>query len=180
MASPHRSPTRHVTFDTQEPVLDAIPLSVVSYSGRPTSTNNHAPSSQTREPMGNLQGSFSAAVVLSGSAAIGKNGPIVGLVDMGESGDCYFFRVTLPGVRRDTDDFTCKIESNGKVKIEGITTTGEKTVYKNHHKFEMLSANLCPPGHFSISFKLPGPVNQYQFSGNLGADGILEGVIKKS
>lgn len=58
--------------------------------------------------MGNLQGTFSAAVVLSGSAAIGKNGPIVGLVDMGESGDCYFFRVTLPGVRRDTGkSYTC-------------------------------------------------------------------------
>lgn len=40
-----RSTTRHVTFDTQEPVLDAVPLSVVPYSGRPTSTNNHAPSS---------------------------------------------------------------------------------------------------------------------------------------
>lgn len=58
--------------------------------------------------MGNLRGSFSPEVVLLGSAAIGKIGPIVGLVDMGDGGDRYFFRIALPGVRRDTGKgYTC-------------------------------------------------------------------------
>lgn len=42
-----RSTTSHVTFGTQELILDAVPLSVVPYSGHPTSTNNHVPSVQS-------------------------------------------------------------------------------------------------------------------------------------
>uniref|UniRef100_A0A7N2L337 Uncharacterized protein n=1 Tax=Quercus lobata TaxID=97700 RepID=A0A7N2L337_QUELO len=38
----------------------------------------------------------------------------------------------------------------------------------------MQSQNLCPPGHFSISFQLPGPVDNQQFSGSFGIDGISE------
>lgn len=75
--------------------------------------------------------------------------------------------------------FSCEVENDGKVSIRGVTTTGEKTVCRYSQVFEMQTQNLCPPGHFSISFKLPGPVDPQQFSGNFGTDGILEGIVMK-
>lgn len=77
------------------------------------------------------------------------------------------------------DSFSCDMEPDGKVKIKGVTTTGENIVCKNSQVFRMQSKNLCPPGHFSITFQLPGPVNNLQFSGAFGADGILEGTVAK-
>ncbi|KAG5414822.1 hypothetical protein IGI04_002389 [Brassica rapa subsp. trilocularis] len=118
-------------------------------------------------------------VALTGSAAMGKIGPTIGLVDIAESDDSYYFRVSLPGVSRDEKEFSCEIEPDGKILIKGATTTGEKTVCKHNQVFKMLSQNLCPPGHFTISFQLPGPVSNEDFSGNFGADGVLEGVVKK-
>lgn len=76
-------------------------------------------------------------------------------------------------------DFSCSIEADGEVKIKGITTTGEKTVCKNSMVFQMLSQNLAPAGHFSISFHLPGPVDFQQFTGSFETDGVLEGIVKK-
>lgn len=76
-------------------------------------------------------------------------------------------------------EFTCQVEPNGKVFIKGVTTTGEKTVYKYNQLFIMQSQNLCPPGDFTISFELPGPVDPKQFYGNFGNDGILEGIVTK-
>lgn len=78
------------------------------------------------------------------------------------------------------EDFTCDIDPDGKVTIKGVTTTGEKTVCKQNQVFKMLTQNLSPPGHFSISFKLPGPVNTEDFTGKFGSDGMLEGLVKKS
>ena len=68
---------------------------------------------------------------------------------------------------------------DGHILIKGVTTTGEKVVYKNSMKFEMQSQNLCPPGHFSISFHLPGPVDSQDLSGHFGIDGIYEGIVRK-
>lgn len=76
-------------------------------------------------------------------------------------------------------EFNCGIDHSGKVSIHGITTTGEKSVNKFSQVFQMTSQNLCPPGHFSLSFQLPGRVIAEEFSGNFGTDGILEGIVKK-
>lgn len=76
------------------------------------------------------------------------------------------------------EDFCCDIEPDGKIKIKGVTTTGEKTVCKYSQVFKMQTQNLCPPGHFCIEFQLPGPVNSQIFTGHL-QDGVLEGVVKK-
>lgn len=78
-----------------------------------------------------------------------------------------------------TDDFTCDVAPDGRILIKGVTTTGEKVVYKNSMKFEMQSQNLCPPGHFSISFHLPGPVDSKDLTGHFGIDGVFEGIVKK-
>ncbi|KAI8025369.1 Alpha-crystallin domain-containing protein 22.3 [Camellia lanceoleosa] len=125
-----------------------------------------------------------------GNAANDNTGPIIGLVDIGESEDSYLFRVSLPGVLTNhgkftyktklfTNAFSCSVKSTGEIKIEGVTTTGETKVEKHHHTFEMLTKNLCPPGQFSVSFQLPGPVDEYQFSGLFGIDGVCEGIVKK-
>ncbi|RDY06146.1 Increased DNA methylation 2, partial [Mucuna pruriens] len=116
---------------------------------------------------------------LTGSAAVGRVGPIIGLMDIGECQDSYLFRVSLPGVKRDEREFSCEVGTDGKVLIRGVTTTGEKTVSRYSQVFEMQTHNLCPPGQFSITFQLPGPVDPHQFSGNFGTDGILEGIVMK-
>ncbi|KAF4349194.1 hypothetical protein G4B88_026112 [Cannabis sativa] len=76
-------------------------------------------------------------------------------------------------------DFSCEVSSEGEVLIRGATTTGEKTVYEYSQMFKMQAQNLCPPGQFSISFKLPGPIDPHQFSDKFGIDGILEGIVLK-
>ncbi|XP_009334297.2 increased DNA methylation 2 isoform X3 [Pyrus x bretschneideri] len=116
---------------------------------------------------------------LTGSAAMAKVGPTIGLIDIGECDDSYLFRVSLPGVRRDEREFSCEVENEGQVLIRGVAVTGEKTVHRYSQMFEMQTQNLCPSGQFSISFQLPGPVNPQQFSGNFGTDGILEGIVMK-
>ncbi|KAG7657521.1 Alpha crystallin/Hsp20 domain [Arabidopsis suecica] len=107
-------------------------------------------------------------------------GLMVGLMDIGECDDAYLFRVSLPGVKRDERYFSCEVEDNGKVLVRGVTTTGGKRVKRYSHVFEMQTRSLCPPGNFSVSFRLPGPVHPHEFSGNFGTDGILEGVVMKN
>ncbi|KAK6233143.1 hypothetical protein SCA6_003216 [Theobroma cacao] len=119
------------------------------------------PSPPTREELANIAAATKSGAALTGSAAMGQVGPIIGLMDIAEC------------------EFSCEVENDGKVVIRGVTTTGEKTVYRFSQMFEMLSQNLCPPGHFSISFQLPGRVDPQQFSGNFGTDGILEGIVVK-
>lgn len=63
--------------------------------------------------------------------------------------------------------------------IKGVTTTGERTVCRDSQVFTMLTQNMCPPGHFTMSFQLPGPVSNKDFVGNFGPDGVLDGVVKK-
>ncbi|KAJ8771999.1 hypothetical protein K2173_027176 [Erythroxylum novogranatense] len=137
------------------------------------------PSSTTQKEWDSVIDSTKNAVALAGSAAKGKVGPIVGLMDIGESEDAYLFRVSLPGVARDQKDFSFDINPDGMVHIKGVTTTGERTVCKHSQVFKMQTQNLCPPGRFAFTFQLPGPVNHLQFSVFFGTDGIFEGVVKK-
>lgn len=137
----------------------------------------YLPSQPTEEEWKNLLAVTKSGIGLSGSAAAGTIGPILGKMDVGESEDSYMFRVSLPGVAR--EDFTCDVAPTGQILINGVTTTGEKIVYKNSLKFEMQSRHLCPPGHFSISFKLPGPVDSQHLSAHFGIDGVFEGIVKK-
>ncbi|XP_024027631.1 alpha-crystallin domain-containing protein 22.3 isoform X1 [Morus notabilis] len=186
-------------INLKRPILAVAPLNSMPYIGPPMPNSYTASlpakdsvnvervgpaiiflsSFTTREDWDNLMASNKLGVALTGSAAMGKIGSIIGLMDIGECEDSYLFRVSLPGVSRDESEFSCDIEPDGKVLIKGVTTTGEQIVCKNSQIFHMLTRNLCPPGHFSISFQLPGPVDQQQFSGSFGTDGILEGIVKK-
>lgn len=137
------------------------------------------PSHPTRNEWTKIVAATKSGFALTGSAAMGQVGPVVGLMDIGECEDSYIFRISLPGVKRDEREFCCEVENDGKVLIRGVTTTGEKTVVRYSQPFEMQTQNLCPSGHFSISFQLPGPVDPQLFSGNFGTDGILEGIVMK-
>ena len=71
----------------------------------------------------------------------------------------------------------CDIERDGRVHIHGSVTGGvskdSTTVY------EMKVQELSPPGRFTITFNLPGPVDPRLASPNFRSDGILEIVIFK-
>ncbi|MFQ6670088.1 hypothetical protein Gotur_035122, partial [Gossypium turneri] len=181
----------------QQLVLDVAPLNCVPYVG-PTNPDDKSvspeentdvtetigpamiflPSETTSEDLDSIVACTKHGVALTGAAATGTMGPIVGLVDIGVLEDSYYFRVSLPGVSPDKKDFSCDIESDGKVLIKGITTTGEKVVVKNSQVFHMLTQNLCPSGHFTVSFELPGPVDPEKVTSCL-ANGLLEAVVKK-
>lgn len=60
------------------------------------------PSPPTKEELANITAATkSGAAALTGTAAMGQMGPLVGLRDIGECDDSYLFRVSLPGVKRD-------------------------------------------------------------------------------
>ncbi|XP_043707878.1 increased DNA methylation 3 [Telopea speciosissima] len=120
-----------------------------------------------------------SSIILTGTAKEGRAGPPVGLVDIGISKDAYLFRVALPGVKKDQGQFSCEIEHNGKVHIRGVMATGERSVLRHSRLFQMKTQHLCPPGPFTVSFSLPGPVDPRLFSPDFRSDGILEAVVMK-
>ncbi|CAO2815895.1 unnamed protein product [Amaranthus hypochondriacus] len=119
------------------------------------------------------------AVVLTGTALEGTVGPPIGHVDIGISKSAYLFRVALPGVRKDDCHLRCEIEHDGKIHLHGVIAGGELDKKNPQTVFHMKVAQLSPPGPFTISFKLPGPVDPRLFSPTLRSDGILEGVVMK-
>lgn len=59
------------------------------------------PSRPSKKELSNIVAATKSGFAVSGSAAKGKIGPVLGLLDVGESKDSYLFRVSLPGVKRD-------------------------------------------------------------------------------
>lgn len=137
------------------------------------------PTPPTLEQWDRIINAAKPAIVFTGTAAMRQAGPTIGAVDIGVCEDAYLFRAALPGVKKDEGEFSCFVESDGKVVIRGTTTTGEQRVYKNSRVFHMHTQFLCPPGPFTISFQLPGPVEPCQFPGTFGSDGIFEAVVMK-
>ncbi|KVI05146.1 increased DNA methylation 3-like [Cynara cardunculus var. scolymus] len=123
--------------------------------------------------------SSKASIVLSGTARRGELGPPVGAVDIGISKSAYFFQVALPGVKKDPGQFSCEIERDGRVHVRGETSTGGKTVSRHSRVFEMKFQQQAPPGPFSLSFSLPGPVDPRLFYPNFRSDGIFEAIVMK-
>ncbi|BBN16086.1 hypothetical protein MPTK1_7g03340 [Marchantia polymorpha subsp. ruderalis] len=137
------------------------------------------PTLLTVEQWNNVVNAAKPAIVFTGTAAARQAGPLIGLVDIGVSDDAYLFRTALPGVKKEEVDFKCEVEGDGKVTIKGSTTTGEARVLRGQRVFNMMSQFLCPPGLFTVSFRLPGAVEPTQFTGTFGSDGILEGIVMK-
>ncbi|KAF2557922.1 hypothetical protein F2Q68_00013764 [Brassica cretica] len=116
-------------------------------------------------------------VTTTGTASKVTLGPSIGVVDIGVNKSAYFLQVALPGVCKDSGEFSCEIESDGKVILEGSTTKGCKTIKRHSRVFKMNIRKLCPPGPFRLSFSLPGPVDLRLFSPNFRSDGIFEAVV---
>jgi len=79
--------------------------------------------------------------------------------------------------------FSCDVGIDGTILISGVTITWEATIYRYSHVFEMQTRNLCPPDEFAMSFRLPGPVDSYNFEGKFGTNGVFEvfeGVVMKA
>ncbi|MED6157441.1 hypothetical protein PIB30_023011 [Stylosanthes scabra] len=119
-----------------------------------------------------------SSFVLTGTAKSGQCGPPVGVVDVGISKAAYLFRVSLPGVRKDYSQFSCDIEADGRVHIKGLLGGG-RTITKQSRVYDMKVRQLCPPGPFTLQFKLPGPVDPRLFAPNFKSDGIFEAVVIK-
>ncbi|XP_028791932.1 increased DNA methylation 3-like isoform X1 [Neltuma alba] len=120
-----------------------------------------------------------ASLHLAGTARRGLLGPPVGVVDIGISKVAYLFRVSLPGVMKDhASQFNCEVESDGRVHIQGLLSGG-RTIKKNSRVFQMKIQHLCPPGPFTLSFSLPGPVDPRLLALNFRSDGIFEAVVIK-
>lgn len=66
------------------------------------------PSRPTKEEWSDIVAASKNGFALTGSAAMGQVGPIIGLMDIGECEDAYLFRVSLPGVKRDESKFLIK------------------------------------------------------------------------
>ncbi|XP_047260229.1 alpha-crystallin domain-containing protein 22.3-like [Capsicum annuum] len=137
------------------------------------------PACPAREEWGNLINHANGGVALTGSVLLGKVGPVIGAVDIAESEDACVFRVSLPGVARDEKVFRCDVGPNGRILIKGVSVTGERKVRRKNMVFKMQTQNLCPPGEFTVSFQLRGPIDHLNLSCNFGPDGIFEGVAKK-
>ncbi|XP_028068096.1 increased DNA methylation 3-like isoform X2 [Camellia sinensis] len=116
-------------------------------------------------------------VVLTGTAEEGRAGPPIGMMDIGVSEKAYLCRIALPGLRNNENNFTCDIQRDGRVNIHGVVTGG--ALKESSTAYEMKVQQLCPPGQFTISFNLPGPVDPRLASLNFRSDGILEIVIFK-
>ncbi|KAF5955849.1 hypothetical protein HYC85_008705 [Camellia sinensis] len=130
------------------------------------------------------QSNSKASVILTGTATRGGTVLAVGAVDIGVSKSAYFFQVALPGIRKDpasvlAGQFSCEIERDGKVHVRGVTSTGGKTVLRHSRIYEMKFQQQCPPGPFTLSFSLLGPVDPRLFSPHFRSDGILEAVVLK-
>lgn len=119
-----------------------------------------------------------SSLVLTGTARRAPLGPPVGVVDIGTSKASYLFRVSLPGVKKDCSQFSCDIESSGRVHIKGVVNGGQ-TITRQSRVFQMKFRQLCAPGPFTLSFCLPGPVDPRLFAPNFRSDGIFEGVVIK-
>ncbi|KAJ8529478.1 hypothetical protein K7X08_036313 [Anisodus acutangulus] len=85
-----------------------------------------------KEEWDNLINYANGGVAVTGSALLGKVGPLIGSVDIAESEDNYVFRVSLPGVARDEKVFRCDVGPNGKILIKGVSMTGENMVCRNN------------------------------------------------
>ncbi|KAG8632199.1 increased DNA methylation 3 [Manihot esculenta] len=118
-------------------------------------------------------------MLLTGTANEGGAGPPIGLIDIGVSEQAYLFRVALPGIRKNECGVKCEIQHDGIVHIRGVVTPDGGILKDSSNVFKLRVQQLSPPGPFTISFKLPGPVDPRLFCPNFRGDGILEGMVMK-
>ncbi|KAF5177823.1 Increased dna methylation, partial [Thalictrum thalictroides] len=127
--------------------------------------------------VGGPEGDSQPSIVYTGTAEGEILGPPIGQFDIGTTEHFYFCRVSLPGVSSAEDAMECIVERGGRVTIKGLTMTGEDYVCKGSQMFEM-TKRLPSSGIFSISFNLPGRVENRNYNCSL-KDGLLEFVSQR-
>ncbi|KAI5412030.1 increased DNA methylation 3 [Lathyrus oleraceus] len=161
------------------PLMSEFPNSASGNPSSNTMCDSDGPSMMPLLSLPNIDNCVQdCSIVLTGTAKRAILGPSIGVVDIGISKVAYLFRVSLPGVKREYNQFSCDIESDGKVEIRGLLSGG-RTIEKQSRFFEMKTQQLCSPGPFTLSFNLPGPVDPRLFAPNFRTDGIFEGVVIK-
>lgn len=70
----------------------------------------------------------------------------------------------------------CSVRDDGRVKIEGMVTG--TSLQEAHVLYEVKMQEFPPPGRFSISFNLPGPVDPRLISMRY-KNGILDATVMK-
>lgn len=78
----------------------------------------YLPSLPAKTEWSNIVAATKSGFALTGSAAMGKVGPVIGLMDIGECEDSYLFRVSLPGVERDESKFPLKQMRNFVFEVD--------------------------------------------------------------
>ncbi|KAL8088488.1 hypothetical protein AgCh_038315 [Apium graveolens] len=96
-------------------------------------------------------------VTKTGTANKGTVSPSLGKVDISASEKAYSFQVALAGVSGKTSDLKCSVRDDGRVKVEGMVK--DTSLQDANVLYEAKMQECSPPGHFSISFNLPGPVD---------------------
>ncbi|XP_077219329.1 alpha-crystallin domain-containing protein 22.3-like [Tasmannia lanceolata] len=83
------------------------------------------PSTPTVKEWSNIVAAAKKGIALTGTVAEGQVGPLIGLVDIGVSENAYLFLISLPGIKKDENEFSIEIRANGRMLVKGVTTTGE-------------------------------------------------------
>lgn len=68
---------------------------------------------------------------------------------------------------------------NGEVEVEGRVNAGVVTSTWAPVSFNRRARRVTPPGHFTITFTLPGPCDTNFATAKLNSDGVIEGVVLK-
>lgn len=84
-----------------KPQADPTMINNANYLEGADPTLLFLPSRPTKQEWAAMTAASKTGVVLTGSAAMGNAGSVIGLVDIGECEDSYMFRVVLTGVNRD-------------------------------------------------------------------------------
>ncbi|XP_076955173.1 uncharacterized protein LOC143629910 [Bidens hawaiensis] len=154
----------------QVPIAVAL-LNSVPYMGQPF----HLPESITVEELNKIA---KKGIADSGSAAGGLIRPLIGSFDVSDNNGGFLFCVALPGVEKN-GKFKCDVQEDGTITIHGATSTGGKKVHSHNMMFDIHTQNLCPPGDFLVSFKLPAHVDPTTLEHVLG-NGVLEGLSRRN
>ncbi|XP_017254666.1 increased DNA methylation 3-like [Daucus carota subsp. sativus] len=136
----------------------------------PKSNSNMSTNLGTGNPL------LKPVVTKTGTASKGTVGASLGKVDISASEKAYSFQVALAGVCGNQSNMKCSVRDDGRVKIEGVVT--DSSLRSDGVLYEVKVQEFSPPGPFSISFDLPGPVDPRLTAFDF-KHGILDATVMK-
>ncbi|KAL9358295.1 hypothetical protein Peur_051548 [Populus x canadensis] len=97
-------------------------------------------------------------VTVNGTVKRSGAGPSICLVDFGINENAYFFRVVLPGMRRNeiAGNLSCDIERDGTVHIKGVATIDSGILKDSPRVFHTSVQQHAPRGHSPFLLNCPG------------------------